>query len=79
MEYEGYKKLLFDIPKWWNINDCHVTIKDNKVIIDHPINHSIDHCIFERYTSELEDGDDYLIEKLGEDSWETKVCIAAGR
>lgn len=70
-----YKKLLFNIPKEWNINDCRVTIKNNKVIIDY----QIDHCIFERCTSELEDSDDYLIEKLGEDSWETKACIAAGR
>ena len=70
-----YKKMLFDIPVEWDIKKCFVTIKDGNVIIDHPI----DHLTFERCTSELLDGDDYLIEELGADSWETKSCIEAGR
>ena len=70
-----YKKLLFDIPVDWDIAKCFVSIKGGKVIIDHPV----DHMIFERCTSDLLDGDDYSIEKLGADSWETKACINAGR
>lgn len=70
-----YKKILFSIPVGWDINKCFVKIEDNKIIMDH----AIDHLIFERCTSPLLDGDDYLIEELGADSWETKSCIEAGR
>ena len=54
-----YKKIIFEIPVGWNINNCFIKIEKGKIIIDHPV----DHMIFERCTSELLDGDNYLITK----------------
>lgn len=59
-----YKKILFNIPVGWDINKCFVKIKDNKIIMDKPV----DHCIFNRCTSPLLDGDNYLIEELDVDN-----------
>ena len=70
-----YKKLLFNIPIGWDINKCFVKIENNRIIMDNPV----DIHTFERCISPLLDGDDYSIEELGADSWETKACIAAGR
>ena len=57
-----YKKMIFEIPIGWDINHCFVKIENNKVIIDHPV----DHMIFERCISELLETDE-VIEKIKED------------
>jgi len=44
-----YKKLSFNIPAEWDIKKCFIKIEDNKIIIDHPV----DHMIFERCESEF--------------------------
>lgn len=46
-----YKKMSFSIPAEWDISKCFVKIENGKVVIDHPI----DHLIFERCTSTLEE------------------------
>ena len=72
-----YKYMLFKVPTEWRLKDCMMTFSKTKdeVVIDH----WIDHCIFERCTSELRDGDDFEIKELGADDWTTKAAIAAGR
>lgn len=76
MEIE-YKYYLFKAPRNWNLTGCFINIDKQKrsVVIDNPV----DHCTFERCTSELLDGDDYEISELDNDDWTTKAVIEAGR
>lgn len=55
-----YKKIVFEIPAGWDINDCFCKIDNGKITIDHPV----DHMIFEGCVSELLTSDKVIKDDL---------------